>query len=178
MIKRLLLTAAVLLSPFAAIAEENLIENGDFEGSGSDWPSGWVKPKAGGSLGDDVGNHFLRLQSEEPGQNLMAYKLVKVDPSMKELEFRCKIRVTDLKPGAQGWFDARIIMNFKDSGGAKVGQSPGAIYFRKDTSDWVEKTVKFEVPEGASGLEIMPSLVQVQSGTLDIDDVVLMPAAQ
>jgi hypothetical protein len=76
--------------------------------------------------------------------------------------------VSDLVPGAQLWFDARIMADFKSAAGAKVkGAKP--LVFRKNT-DWVERKVSFLVPEGAVALEIMPALTQVDAGSFDIDD--------
>jgi hypothetical protein len=66
-------------------------------------------------------------------------------------------------------------MNFKDVAGKMLRSSPGSPYTRSSTKDWVEKSVKFLVPDGALGLEFMPSLFQVERGTLDLDDVVLKP---
>jgi len=66
------------------------------------------------------------------------------------------------------------MMNFKDAGGKKLGGAP-APNIGKSTEGWVERKVQFLVPEGARTLEMMPTLFQVQHGTLDFDDLVLKP---
>jgi hypothetical protein len=82
-------------------------------------------------------------------------------------------RSTDLKPGKEPWFDARIMLNFKDAAGEKLSPSPAAPYLRTSTNGWQKRTTRFLVPEGARSFEFMPSLFQVEKGTLDLDDIVI-----
>ncbi|MDQ2732184.1 MAG: glycoside hydrolase family 5 protein, partial [Armatimonadota bacterium] len=92
---------------------------------------------------------------------------------VKALELTWKERVTGLIPGKQGYFDARIMMNFKDAAGKQVQPGPGAPYTRSDTNGWVQKSASFLVPDGAVMLEFMPTLFQVEKGTFDLDDLSL-----
>ena len=103
----------------------------------------------------------------------MLYRLVPIPDGVKALELSWKQRVSDLKPGKQAWFDARIMMEWKDADGTKLKGAPGAPYARKNTDGWVEKSIKFLVPEGAKNLEFMPALFQVEAGTYDLDDIEL-----
>ena len=54
-------------------------------------------------------------------------------------------------------------------------RQPSPPYAQRDTAGWVSKSKQFLVPEGALTLVLMPSLFQVQAGTLDLDDLVLKP---
>jgi hypothetical protein len=171
-----LLGAAVLSVATSAPAEStNLLTNGNLEtaskdpGMPADWPAGKDKSV---TWEQEEGNHFLRLHSLEPGKTVMVYRQVALPADVKALELSYRWRCRDLKPGKQAWFDARIMMDFKDAAGQKLG-SASAPYLRKSTDGWVEKTTRFLVPEGARTLDFMPSLFQVQSGTLDLDDFVL-----
>lgn len=159
----------------------SLVTNGDFEHDGDGKkkqadgkPDDWGLPKSGGWL-EEEGNHFLRLTSDQPGETVLVYRQFDLPADVKALELSWRWRVTDLKPGREPWFDARILMNFKDAAGKKMPSSPPPAYTRSSTKGWVEKSVRFVVPDGALSLEFMPSLFQVERGTLDLDDVALQP---
>ena len=154
----------------------NLITNGDFESDakGQGWPDGWGRPKDKTiSWVEDSGNHFLRLHSEQAGQTVLTARDVTLPAEAKALELKWRWRVTDLKPGKQAWFDARIMMDIVDASGQKLSPSPSAPFVRKSTNEWAERSVRFLVPEGGRTLRFMPSLFQVEAGTFDLDDVVL-----
>src|SRR5690606_1741722 len=91
----------------------------------------------------------------------------------KALELSFRMRCTGLKTGKEPWFDARIIMNFRDASGQQLKPAPPAPAIRTDTKGWVQKSVSFEVPPGARAIEVMPTLFQVKSGTMEIDDLSL-----
>jgi hypothetical protein len=159
----------------APATNASLIVNGDFEVAGTDtmWPDGWARPSAGEPAWvTEDGNHFIRLRASAPGQTLILHRIVALPAAAKALKFSVRVRVTDITPGAQPWFDARIVTDFKSGTGAKI-KGAKTITFRKDT-DWVERTVSFLVPEGAVSLEVMPSLFQVEAGTFDLDDLSLV----
>ncbi len=162
-------------------AEDNttasLVANGTFEkaSTSGQGPDGWSLPNEGGSWQQEDGNHFLRLSSTEPGKAVMLYRQVPIPNGVKGLEMTWRWRVNNLKTGKQAWFDARIMLDFKDEAGTKLQPSPPAPYLRKNTSGWISGTAKFLVPQGARFLEFIPALLQVESGTLDLDDVVIKP---
>jgi len=164
----------VLAFPVAGMAEdENLISNGDFE-KGSGWADDWGQPKTGATLEKENDNHFVRLASGKAGEQILLYKAIQVPAGVKSFELSFRIRVQNLKPGKEPWFDARVVNNFKDESG-EAYPGPPPVYYRKDTKDWVEKKIKFNAPEGATKLEFIAGLFQVESGTLDVDDIVLKP---
>ena len=154
---------------------DSLIPNGTFQldDNADGTPDGWNSPKGPLSYQKEGDNTFVRLQSEKPGQTAMLYRLVPVPDGVKALELSWKQRISELKPGKNSWFDARIMMEWKDADGKKLKGAPSAPYARKDTDGWVEKSIKFIVPEGAKNLEFMPALFQVQAGTFDLDDIEL-----
>lgn len=155
----------------------SLIGNGDFESdrNADQWPDGWPRPKSGGSWLEEAGNHFLRLTSSQPGETVLLYHTVPVPPGVAALELSFRMRVSNLKPGRQPWFDARILLDFKDATGTKLPGGPSAPNTRKNTDGWVTRSAKFLVPAGAHTLDFMPALFQVESGTFDLDDVTLVP---
>ena len=172
-----LLLALLSASGIAAepVPSASLIANGDFEADANSdqWPDGWGAAKSGVSWRAEAGNHFLRLVSEKPGEMVMLYHAVKLPEGCRALTLSWRMRCSDLKPGKQPWFDARILLDFKDADGSKLSGGPSAPYSRKNTEGWVERNISFLVPDGARTLEFMPALFQVERGTFDLDDVVL-----
>src|SRR6185312_10022196 len=69
----------------------------------------------------------------------------------------------------------RILLQFKTAAGEKVAGGPPAPYTNRNSAGWVERSVKFLVPDGAAVLEVMPALFQVKGGTFDLDDIALKP---
>ncbi len=172
-----LLLALISASGFAAepVSSASLIANGDFEADANSdqWPDGWARAKRGVSWRAEEDNHFLRLVSEKPGETVMLFHAVKLPEGCRALTLSWRMRCSNLKPGKQPWFDARILLEFNDLAGNKLAGGPSAPYTRKNTEGWVERRVSFLVPVGARTLEFMPALFQVERGTLDLDDVVL-----
>src|SRR5215207_2235663 len=167
---------AVPVSFAQAPAGTLLVPNRGFEidADGDRWPDQWGRAKVGGTWEIEDGNHFIRLTSTEPGQMVMLYQQVRIPESVRALELSFRMRVNELTKGKQAWFDARILMDFKDAAGKKRSGAP-APNSGKNTEGWVERKVQFLVPEGAVTLDFMPALFNVESGTLDLDDVVLQP---
>ena len=164
--------AALLLIPVltccAAAAElPNLLANGDFENGAAGWPQ-----PAGATIEAEGANHFLRLKSAAPGQTVNVYRQVPV-AGMATLQLTFRTRHSDVKRGAQPWFDARVILDFKDETGKIVKGAPGHPFFTGSSDGWKDKSLRFEVPSTATTFSLMPALFQPESGTLDIDDIVL-----
>ena len=157
----------------------SLISNGDFEAAGEgDAPHWFAANSPGRALVTEDGNRFLRLQVVEPGQTLMAHRMVRVQPDHAAYELSYRVRYHDLKRGDKPWFDGRIMMNFKDVRGATVGNAPTP-YFAGTRDEWTARTYRFAVPDGAVSLEVMPALFRPKSGRIDFDDlrlVALSPA--
>ena len=154
----------------------SLISNGDFEADkkGKLWPDDWGHPQ-GASWELEAENHFLRLKSDGPGKTVLLHRTLNLPEGARALELAWRQRVSDLKVGKEPYFDARIMMDFKDAAGKKLAGGPGAPNTRKNTAGWVDRKLAFVVPEGAVTLDFMPALFQVERGTFDLDDVALKP---
>ena len=175
-----LLMAGALSQMVNAEDAANIVTNGNFETSVKTpgWPDDWAQLKTGGSWEEEKGNHFLRMTSTTPGSMVMLYRQIPIPAGATTLELTWRQRVSNLKVGKESWFDARIMMEFKDDLDAKISPAPSAPYTRKDTSGWQEKSMRLTVPAGATMLKFMPALFQVESGTFDLDDISLkIPAA-
>ncbi len=177
-----LLLAACVSSAFAGSVHAqapaaSLIKNSNMEtdADGDDWPDGWPRLKSDSSWEQEDGNRFIRLTSTKPGSTVMLYSEIEIPAGTEALELSWRQRITDLKPGKQSWFDARIMMEFMDGNRKKTSPSPKAPATRKNTDGWVEKKTAFIVPGNARILKFMPSLFQVETGTFDLDDVALTP---
>lgn len=172
-----LLSFCCFSGPNLAAPSDSLLPNGTFETDAdkNNWPDGWGQLKEGASWETENGNRFLHLSSPAPDKMILLYQPVNLPTEAKALQLSWKQRISDLKPGKQAWFDARIMLDFKDAAGNKLKGGPGAPYTRKNTDGWQEKTMQFLVPDGAKILEFMPALFQVQSGNFDLDDIVIKP---
>lgn len=169
-------SVVLLLVGSAAAAEQaNLLRNGDLESAAmaADWPDHWPRGKAGITWQKEGANHFLRLQSAAPGETVLLYQAVQLPGDAQALKLSWRQRIVGLKPGKQAWFDARVMLEFKDASGTKLEGSPAAPYARKD-SDWTERSISFLVPAGATTLEFMPALLEVAAGQFDLDDISLI----
>lgn len=160
----------------ALTANGSLIPNGDFESAKKTGasPDDWGTFKGNTSWQTEGDNHFVRLQSTEPDKMVMLYRTIDIPAGTKALKLTWRWRVTELKVGKQPWFDARILLELLDSAGKKVSAQPGVTYSR-GTKGWEAKTNEFLVPEGAVTLKFMPALFNVATGTMDLDDFVLVP---
>ncbi|WP_052573964.1 cellulase family glycosylhydrolase [Haloferula sp. BvORR071] len=162
------------LDRLAAADVRPLLPNGSFEaltspGRADGWPA-----DADVTIPEEAGNHFLRLKSPSPGKQVMAYQAVSLGKEVQALRLSYKVRHEDIRRGKQAWFDGRIMMNFKDAAGSVVNPSPAPPSFTGTARDWQEKTQQFRVPPGAVKLELMFTLFQAESGTLDFDEVRLV----
>lgn len=176
----LALGLALAAFPATALAQTAvgtpLVTNPDFELDSPiepGWPADWGTPKAGSSSWElEEGRRYIRINTTTPGETVLIYRIVNIPADVKALEMSLRARVIGLKCGPQPWFDARIMADFKNPTGHKIkGAKP--ITFRKDTDGWVERKVRFLVPDGGVALEIMPTLFQAYSGTFDIDQLQL-----
>ena len=79
-------------------------------------------------------------------------------------------RGTGLKTGKLPWFDARILLEFKDAAGQTLKDKPAPAYTQKNTNGWVERHTQFLVPAEAAAVVLMPALFQVDRGVFDLDD--------
>ena len=166
-----LLVASSLASSFGQDKGNSILTGGDFESGSSEWTSG-----KGVSVVEEGGNHFLRLQSPEPNVQVQSYRKITLPKGVTKLKVSFRVQHEDIKPGAQNWHTGRIIMHFLDANGHALKPDPAPFAFKGNSNGWIEKSVELPVPEGAVSLEFMPALFQVAQGTLDIDDVVILPA--
>ena len=157
----------------AAIANDNIASNGDFEkvdanGAAANWPM-----KAGITYPQENGNRFLRVESVEAGKTVMAYREFTLPKNAAALKLTMRARWSDVVVGEKSWFDARVMMEFKDINHATVKGAPGAPNFKGTSAEWVTREMLFEVPSGAFWLAFMPSMFNAKSGRLELDDITL-----
>tara|TARA_R100000027_G_scaffold2734_9_gene2706 strand:- start:7137 stop:9299 length:2163 start_codon:yes stop_codon:yes gene_type:complete len=157
-------------------ARGTLIGNGNLETDGNQdgRPDGWGTAKGGLSFAQEDGNHFLRLRSSGPEEVVLYYRKIDLPENVEALELQWDWRLTGLKKGAEPWHDARIMIKFLDANGKKL-RGGGDPYAKKSTDGWRSRSRKMIVPEGAVSIEIMPALFNVKAGTMDLDNVRLVP---
>jgi endoglucanase len=178
----LLSMAQALVAQDAPETQSSLLKNGDFsvDSNGDGVPDEWpTKVPEGGSWVKEDGQIILKLVSPEAGKNVMVYHRMYLpkDPP-KAMEAKVKVRYADVKPGKNSWFDARVMMNWKDQDDKVLKPQPPAPNFKGTSKGWVEKSVLFRVPEGAQYLEIMPCLFQAASGAFEIASIQIFPTSE
>ncbi|RRJ96954.1 glycoside hydrolase family 5 protein [Opitutaceae bacterium TAV4] len=188
---RLPITCALFLAATLATlaATIDLIPNGNIETADptdpAGWPDKWPRPETGVTWEKDpeTGNRFLRLASQKPGEMIMIYTrhyFPKNTPKPQALELAWRERLANFKRGAAQWHDARIMIEFLDATDRKITDGPAAKpkhpFTNRDTKGWVQRKTSFLVPDNAAAVVLMYSLFEVQSGTLDLDDLHLTPA--
>ena len=156
-----------------AVAQDggrSLLPNGKFEveAKGGQWPDGWPHPE-GASLEKEGDTRFIRLRSSQPGQMILVYHRVDLPaPIPAALKICLRLRYSDVTPGQQKWFDARIMAHFKDRADRILKPEPETPYFAGTSKGWIDRTYLVKVPVGAAYFEIMPCLFQPARGTLDL----------
>ncbi len=158
----------------AQAAVPSLQMNGSMEmdSDGDGWPDHWSKNKDA-SREEEDGNQFIRLKSPEPNATVLLYQKLALPGGAEALEMFWRQRASDLRPGLKAWFDARIMLEFRNADDQKIEGSPGAPYLRKSTNGWEERSVQFLIPAGATSFVFMPALFQVETGVFDLDDVAI-----
>ena len=121
------------------------------------------------------GELYAHLVSTTPGKMLNDYKEYGLPEGVDALKLSWKWNVANLKTGNKPWFDARVLMKFKDAEGREVKPEPRPTYVQKSTGGWQERENAFLVPKEAVKLVVMFTLFQVKSGEMDVADVRLVP---
>ncbi len=162
----------LLVSLGCAVAAEPgtaLFANGHFETvTNVTWPSGWTQPK-GATWQVEDGRHFVRLQSSQSGEMVALFRAIALPtPPPPAVQFSLRLRYTDVVPGKQKWFDARVIAHFKGPSDRTLKPEPPTLAFHGSSTGWVEHVYGAKVPVGARTLELLPCLFQCARGTLDL----------
>ena len=121
------------------------------------------------------GELYAHLVSTTPGKMVNDYKEYGLPEGVDALKLSWKWNVSNLKTGDKPWFDARVLLKFKDADGKEVKPEPRPTYVQKPTNGWQERENSFLVPQSAVKLVVMFSLFQVKSGGMDVLDVKLVP---
>ncbi|MCM8540726.1 MAG: glycoside hydrolase family 5 protein, partial [Lentisphaeraceae bacterium] len=153
-------------------AQENLIKNGSFEELDSKGQClDWSKLPSTSEIKKEGKNSFLSITQLEAGKFTMIYRQLFLKPEHigKEMDFSCHYRVKNLVKGEKTWNDARVILKFRNKEGKEFGKIK-PLYFPSSTSKWQSAKTRFTVPEGAVKIEILPTLFQVKSGELELDN--------
>jgi hypothetical protein len=154
-----------------AIVNGNLDDRDPYGGA-----VGWSirdKDKPNVSFITENGNRFVRLTNKDPNATIYVDQKVPVDPSWAAVSVSVRMRASDFQKGKGQSHDARVAMRFRDASDAPVGNWPPVPYLR-ESSGWIERTVKIDVPAGAKYLYVQLA-VFYSTGTADFDDIRVIP---
>jgi beta-galactosidase len=148
-------------------AAPNLIPNGSLEQDADHdgWPDGWPRG-ANAAWVEEGGNHYLSLKP-----SVQFTFDIPLKPDWIAVRVKTRMRCTDIKLGAEGWQDARMVMSFEDAGRQHVDPWPDVLR-GQGSFGWSAMERTFEVPAGAKVLNIGPANF-AGSGTADFDDIVV-----
>lgn len=152
-------------------AADTLLGNGDFETAKDGKPDGWSLP-AGVSYESEGANHFLRLTGAGISTQVSVFREMPVSGA-KAVSVAYKVRYANVKRGGQPWHDARIVMEAKNAEKAAIKGALPHPFFTGTSAGWVEKSFSKVLPDGTATITFMPALFMVETGTFDIDDVVI-----
>ena len=147
----------------------NLFTNGNFERVENGRPVGFSGWYGGAAVREDEGNHWVELSSRGS-----VTQDIPLEQDWHSLRISCRMRLTDVRRGEEGWQDARLVMNFRDTDGQHVDPWPNVIHGTGST-DWQEYEREYRIPDGAASLSIGPAMFG-SSGTVEFDDVVVTVA--
>lgn len=116
----------------------------------------------------------VEISVKEPGKTAIVYKRFALPKGTEALLMTADVKYDGVVAGQQKWFDARIMTDFVDSAGKKIGNGP-AIGGWKGTSDWIPVRKAVEVPSGAAAIAIMPGFLNAQAGSLALRKLSLEP---
>ncbi|MBV9865664.1 MAG: hypothetical protein JO316_09960 [Abitibacteriaceae bacterium] len=141
-------------------------------------PAGWAfSDHEHMKVMEEGGNHFLRIISPAGLDGKITIFLsvpvrFKLNPSWQKIRIYARMRATQLHLGSNSWETARLVPEFQDAGGNRVGPYQPVIELKKD-SDWVSQMIEIEVVPGATYLRL--SAESFASGIIDYDDIRVEP---
>jgi beta-galactosidase len=145
---------------------QSLLPQGAFEqADAANKPAGWdMMLPQNTSLAGDTKNHWVQLRD---GATLS--QVVKLNPSSKKIVVSARLKLSKFEKGPEGWHGPRIALKFLDANNAPIEAglpTPDIV----ENTDWATKQVTFDVPAGATQLQIQPGLWG-SKGLLEIDDI-------
>lgn len=169
-----LLICLVLVSPAGLVAATltELLSNSTLseDKNWDAWPDGWpTGPGLSWHRGEPPELCYIRLQPVQPGKSVLVYRSLRLPAEANSISFVAKARALDVVIGPQPWHDARVVLEFLDSQGKKVGTPPAPIIVsRGGSKDWKVFSGELAVPVGATNLSVLVAMFNCESGSLDI----------
>jgi len=169
MLAKINLMSLLVLLPLIVVdaaEEKNLLKNGDFSKSSYvDTIKDWGAKNAKVVLIDKKPTLVLN------GSYSSISQIVQLKPDWQTLHLSTLMKATDIKVGDAAWKDGRLVLNFKDKEGKRVGPWPN-VFNVKGTTDWTECERDYDVPVGSVSLDVNPANFG-SSGKLEFQDIKL-----
>ncbi|MBV9865604.1 MAG: sigma-70 family RNA polymerase sigma factor [Abitibacteriaceae bacterium] len=136
-------------------------------------PVGWmVDDPEHTKVLNEGGNHFLRLNSTDFKNPLIAQYRVKLDPAWKGIRILGRVRAINFMPGQEDGDGIRIASEFEDAAGNAVVDS-SAFVLQRFSPGWSIMQQPRKVPEGATTV-ILTLEVHGSTGPVDFDDIMVV----
>jgi len=112
-----LILALLCVAGGLASAQVNIFPQGDFKnpGANTEWAEGFnIQQNQEFQVVSQDGKSWLRIENRDPGRQVdSVHAYVKITPQIESLTISVRLRATNLKPGKEGWHDARVAMSFE-----------------------------------------------------------------
>ncbi|HEX8550703.1 MAG TPA: hypothetical protein VF681_04020 [Abditibacteriaceae bacterium] len=142
-----------------------LLPQGSFEQLEDNKPEGWqLMSPQNTVVAGDAKNRWIQLRD-----GAVLSQVVKFDPAAKKLVVSARLKLSNFERGPEGWHGPRIALRFLNANNAPLDGGPPTPDITGNT-DWATKQVTFDIPVGATQLQIQPGLWG-SKGLLEIDDI-------
>ncbi len=132
----LTLLPILALGCLVPLSAADLISDGGF--TAADAASAW-SAGSGVAIATDPASRFMHLEAD-PSKMVMAYQLIPV-AGLKALHLSYRARWKGVQRGSQMWFDARMLLDFKDKEKEKVTASPSHSNYTGSSDGWQSRTI-------------------------------------
>ncbi len=147
--------------------EKALVRNGNFKKGITEW---FVPKDAKAKEVQEAVSNYARIE----GSSIIQQD-IDLNPNWGRIKVSCRARYENIVPGEKSWHTGRLAIDFKDKSGAHAGGNPEMISFKGSSKEWKEYSMEYEIPDNAVKFRLQAGMWNVKSGTLDIDDVAVVP---
>ena len=164
--KKILPILAAALSAGNALAQDATpqIVNGNFDPAKGGWPLG---PGVTIEKDDDAKRGDVLVLRCSPGKSAKSVQELAVDPSWSVLKFSYWVSIPSLKPGKEGYHDARFAVT--GFGANNQVHHLVAGNWKAPTRGWTRYEQNLGIPEGVTRLNLSPAIFEAE-GEMRVSD--------
>jgi len=155
--------------PLPLDTEKALVKNGNFKKGITEW---FVPKDAKAKEVQEAASNYARIEG-----NSIIQQDIPLEPQWGKIKVSCRARYENIVPGDKSWHTGRLVVEFKDKAGAHAGEYPDMITFKGTSKEWAAQSMEYDIPADTVKFRLQAGMWNVKSGTLEIDDIVVVPVA-